>query len=257
MSTIIPQKQCPRCKQYFPATTEYFWKDKYTKDGLFSRCKSCGHKKIAREVFPEGQKRCIRCKLMLPDTKEYFGEGHNICRQCVNKRARELHAIRNPQTQLPEGMKKCSKCDQVMPATLEYFSKNKRCTNGLDSWCKQCRADYAREGFHRKHKQNIIRMRQYYRDHPDLFREKAHRRRARILQAGGTFSKSDVRLQFRSQNGKCWHCGKKLKRKYHVDHLIPLVRGGSNSASNIVITCEFCNLSKGDKLPQEWNGRLF
>jgi 5-methylcytosine-specific restriction endonuclease McrA len=45
---------------------------------------------------------------------------------------------------------------------------------------------------------------------------------------------------------------------YHVDHVVPLVRGGSDDPSNLVIACVPCNLSKGDKLPHEWkrSGRL-
>lgn len=33
-------KRCARCKRRFP--TSEFWRDRHTKDGLFSRCKSCG-----------------------------------------------------------------------------------------------------------------------------------------------------------------------------------------------------------------------
>ncbi len=84
-----------------------------------------------------------------------------------------------------------------------------------------------------------------------------HRRRARVRVAQGTHTASDIALQLKSQRGKCWHCGKKLVGKKHIDHLIPLVRGGSNDASNIVISCPVCNLSKGGKLTQEWNGKLF
>lgn len=34
-------KTCPHCKQSFPATPEYFNRDKNTKDGLVYRCKPC------------------------------------------------------------------------------------------------------------------------------------------------------------------------------------------------------------------------
>lgn len=34
-------KHCPRCNQYFPATTEFFNKDKKRKYGITSYCKKC------------------------------------------------------------------------------------------------------------------------------------------------------------------------------------------------------------------------
>jgi len=83
-----------------------------------------------------------------------------------------------------------------------------------------------------------------------------HRRRARKVEAGGRHTAEDIRLQYEGQNGRCWWCGCKLDDTYHIDHRIPLARGGSNDASNIVIACPTCNLSKGARLPQEWNGRL-
>jgi 5-methylcytosine-specific restriction endonuclease McrA len=41
--------------------------------------------------------------------------------------------------------------------------------------------------------------------------------------------------------------------KYHVDHVVPLSRGGSDGPENIVISCPRCNCSKSSKLPEEWN----
>jgi 5-methylcytosine-specific restriction endonuclease McrA len=61
------------------------------------------------------------------------------------------------------------------------------------------------------------------------------------------------------QRGKCHWCGEKVGRFYHVDHVVPLSKGGSNGPENLVIACAFCNISKHDRLPHEWsgsNGRL-
>jgi 5-methylcytosine-specific restriction endonuclease McrA len=72
----------------------------------------------------------------------------------------------------------------------------------------------------------------------------------------GRYTKEDVVLQYKSQSGKCWHCGKSVGTTFHVDHLYPLSRGGSNNANNLVISCPDCNLSKHDKTMWEWAGRL-
>jgi hypothetical protein len=53
-------------------------------------------------------------------------------------------------------------------------------------------------------------------------------------------------LVWQRDGGKCVKCGSKEKLEY--DHIIPLSRGGSNTARNIQILCETCNHSKSDSL---------
>jgi len=52
---------------------------------------------------------------------------------------------------------------------------------------------------------------------------------------------------------QCFYCGKPLKREeVHFDHYVPLSKGGSHSESNIRIACPFCNMSKKDKMPEDF-----
>ncbi|MEU5149753.1 HNH endonuclease [Streptomyces yangpuensis] len=39
----------------------------------------------------------------------------------------------------------------------------------------------------------------------------------------------------------------------HLDHVIPLSKGGTDTESNIVPACQHCNLSKGAKTLEEWS----
>jgi hypothetical protein len=50
--------------------------------------------------------------------------------------------------------------------------------------------------------------------------------------------------------GKCAACGK--TEDLVVDHIVPIVRGGSSDISNLQALCAPCNRSKGRKLPTEW-----
>lgn len=43
------------------------------------------------------------------------------------------------------GVLKCTKCKQEKPATAEYFPLHNKKTNGLDSWCRDCRSTYRSE----------------------------------------------------------------------------------------------------------------
>jgi len=77
-------------------------------------------------------------------------------------------------------------------------------------------------------------------------------RRARILQAGGTYTKDDIIALLIAQESKCALCGKPFGPDgYHIDHFVPLSRGGTNDPSNLKLTHPVCNLRKGAKLPHE------
>jgi len=51
---------------------------------------------------------------------------------------------------------------------------------------------------------------------------------------------------------ECVFCGS--KDDLSTDHLIPVSRGGSDSADNMVMSCRHCNSSRGDKGVFEWVG---
>lgn len=79
-----------------------------------------------------------------------------------------------------------------------------------------------------------------------------NRRRARIKEAGGDHSAADIAYLFELQKGKCVLCLKPLiKTKFHVDHHVPLVKGGTNDRSNLRLLHSKCNLSKGARDPAE------
>jgi len=91
---------------------------------------------------------------------------------------------------------------------------------------------------------------------PDRIAAYHHNRRALALGNGGTHTFSDIQTQYNRQMGKCFYCGKKVGNSYHVDHIVPLSKGGSNGPENIAIACPTCNMSKGAKTPQEFMEQL-
>lgn len=53
-----------------------------------------------------------------------------------------------------------------------------------------------------------------------------------------------------SHPDSCCYCGS--KEKLHMDHLIPKIKGGSDSSDNIVWSCRTCNSSKRDRDVLVW-----
>jgi hypothetical protein len=57
----------------------------------------------------------------------------------------------------------------------------------------------------------------------------------------------DVKMfVWQRDKGRCVKCGSNQNLEY--DHIIPVSMGGSNTARNLQILCEFCNRSKGGNL---------
>jgi hypothetical protein len=76
-------------------------------------------------------------------------------------------------------------------------------------------------------------------------------RRARKY-AGGKHTAEDIIQLLKLQKYKCPCCRVSLKAGYHVDHIIPLVLGGTNKKGNLQILCPTCNLQKSAKHPVEF-----
>lgn len=57
-----------------------------------------------------------------------------------------------------------------------------------------------------------------------------------------TFDDEIIKYQYPES---CCYCGS--KEKIHIDHLIPQIKGGQDSADNLVWACRACNSSKRDR----------
>ncbi len=57
--------------------------------------------------------------------------------------------------------------------------------------------------------------------------------------------------------GVCFYCGKRVNPKdLTMDHIVPMVRGGRSTKSNVVPVCKECNDRKKYLLPIEWDEYL-
>lgn len=69
----------------------------------------------------------------------------------------------------------------------------------------------------------------------------------------GSYTLNDLKSMLESQNWECASCKANLHETgYHVDHIMPVSRGGTNWPENLQCLCPPCNLSKWAKTPDEW-----
>lgn len=95
------------------------------------------------------------------------------------------------------------------------------------------------------------RGKRYCKENLEYFRAKGHERRARQA-CGGTHSKDDVADIMAMQRNRCAYCKADISSSYEVDHIVPLVKGGSNKRSNLQCLCASCNRRKSAKDPVVW-----
>ena len=78
------------------------------------------------------------------------------------------------------------------------------------------------------------------------------KRRAKERSQLGHVSKDIVLRLMQNQRDLCVApgCGKKIGRSrgdYHLEHIVPIARGGLHDDSNLQLLCSFCNWSKGTR----------
>lgn len=76
----------------------------------------------------------------------------------------------------------------------------------------------------------------------------AKRKLARA-ESAASFSQNDIDEIRALQRNRCAYCRQKLAASFHIDHIVPLAKGGHNGRSNIQLTCRTCNTRKGARHP--------
>ena len=183
-------------------------------------------------------------------------------------------------------MKICTTCKKE--CDISFFNKDKQKKDGLNPRCRTCSkawnannkqrvAAYNKKHYAENAERNLSRAAKYRKENRDtlIIKKKvwdaenkvkvsqyraarkddytahARNRRARIKGNGGTHTGADVKLILIKQNHSCAICKIKVDA-YHVDHVYPISKGGSNDPSNLQILCAPCNLSKNDTDPIEY-----
>lgn len=91
-----------------------------------------------------------------------------------------------------------------------------------------------------------VKIAQYKRLNKDKLKVWAANRRMR---SGGQLPSTAAKQLFKLQRGRCAVCRSQLGPIYHLDHIVPLAKGGRNEWGNAQLLCPPCNLSKSSKDP--------
>ena len=107
--------------------------------------------------------------------------------------------------------------------------------------------------YNQKKKKERLEYDKKYRQTPEgkiSSKNRNHKRRS-ITRNGDV---TTLQLMELEQNAKvCYWCNISLKKvKVHIDHYVPLSKGGSHTLSNLVVSCPKCNQTKSAKDPLDF-----
>jgi len=173
--------------------------------------------------------------------------------------------------------KVCRTCGEDKP--LEDFAERKANRDGRETRCRKCWGVYRREHLRKnpdiaekrriesrlrarrirstpKGRKKVAEATQRWRESDRnraraISRSQYGRREARRKGAG--YRHVSTKEARRIVNSPCSNCG--AKENIHIDHIIPLSRGGTHSIGNLQPLCAYCNISKHNALQIEWRYR--
>lgn len=96
---------------------------------------------------------------------------------------------------------------------------------------------------------NALR-RERYRTNPAMYLAHRHARRATLTANGGAYTAAEWAALLALYENKCAYCG--ASRPLHVDHRIPIARGGRGDIANVLPACGPCNYRKGTMTEAEF-----
>ncbi len=191
---------------------------------LIKQCSKCGETKPIGE-FHRNRSRWDRL--------------HPQCKMCAKERGSAYR------TANPERMKeRYAAWRAANPERVKaYHAANRERRNEYSAAWRAANPDYVK-AYHKTEAGRVTRARA------------AAKRRGLLATCDATLTAQEWAGIILAYEGRCAYCKVKLREgglkkgnKLTMDHVIPLARGGTHTASNTVPSCAQCNSRKGAKMP--------
>jgi len=232
MLNTIKTKKCNKCQ--VEKSVEEFYKDKTRKDGLCSNCKNCtkAYKEANREVIALRKKAYNQLnRKAIAEQKKAYNQANS---EAIALRRKAYNQANKEQIKA---------YSQSNSEKIALRRKAYRQANYVALAVKM-------KAYNQLNRKAIAEQKKAYYQTPmgKAVRKNIGHRRRSIKKQGDVTTQQLLELE---QNAKvCYWCGISLKnKKVHIDHYVPLSKGGEHTLSNLVVSCSKCNLTKNAKDP--------
>ena len=186
---------------------------------------------------------------------EFYAAPRNLdgrmgkCKLCVKASVRENR--RNRSEKYARYERSRANLPRRIEARHKYQEEHKeRIAEYKRSWmyCNAQRVAVSRRDYYERNREEVIsRSREWATNNPEKVRmAKANNRRKRraAKHAGhGNFTTQEFRELCERYDNRCLRCGN-MEAVLEADHIVPLIRGGSDDIGNIQPLCGPCNRKK-------------
>lgn len=195
---------------------------------------------MSKKILPE---------IRAANKKAYMARYHTEHREELLAKKRAYYSATWDARQATNHRNRLKNREKMREYLREYRAKNKEKVRALNkAWCAK-----------NKVRIKAMNARLYAKD-PEKFKRRANERRAKLLSAtaGDAQQVADFYAAIRkAKRITCYWCGKSVPRfQRHVDHIVPLSKGGAHAVLNLCCACKTCNLAKQDKLPADFHPQL-
>lgn len=198
-------------------------------------------------------KVCYKCKINKPldmfRMKKARGvyKSATICKECESLQKKEYY-LKNKDKVLKANRERdrSPEAKERRKKYLEKYTKDKK--------------QFLKEKMQRYYKENTATLLKKVSEYKKTNNGKISthsstnkRRSQKLEKEDGSVTKYSLDILLLVQGSTCFYCKKDLDfsigRGVHLDHYIPLSKGGTHSITNVVWSCSTCNLQKGSVIP--------
>lgn len=163
------------------------------------------------------------------------------CKACKNAARRKDYEEKYQKAEITENsIRVCRRCHEKKQ--LSDFNTDKKSLHGRRWVCKTC--DNERIRMNRQ-----LRRRE---KNDSFWNVRASKCNLRVGAEEQIISGSELKQLYEQQKECCSYCSTNVSSNFHVEHKMPISRGGHNIISNVTLTCPDCNRLKHDKTHEEF-----
>ena len=201
-------------------------------------------------------KHCKLCSQTLPtdcfnQSKKNKDGLVSWCRTCVRSYNKSYNLQNKQQVTEQKSKYRQANADKLRASQREYYANNKDLyAIKAKAWRSknfESKKAYDKQYAEANKDKTKAAAKRFALRHPERISLNRQKRRARLAKA--RVYKVTAKDLAAVLSAPCIYCGSPSK---HVDHVIPLSRGGNHSVGNLAPACQECNLAKGSKLVSEW-----